>query len=224
LRFDPSGALFSAQSVGAALWPAPPSGEHSVDLKGIAPAPSGGVLVLAEVADPVDDSLALLRLDAAGDLVWILRLGANSGQADASLAADGSGNALVAAQGNGESSFDVGCGTVSPGGTSLVYVGADGTPRWSRSWDAGDSLGFAGFDAAGDALLFGRYYESVDLGGGPLPAPAGPIQRAVVLKLSPSGVHMASRTFGDGTDDPAVDIIAGAVTPDGALCFVGAYS
>jgi hypothetical protein len=113
-----------------------------------------------------------------------------------------------------------GCGGASgtgasPDGGAGSANGADagrptGDTRWAKRFgrtNDGAPMS-AATDAAGAALVMGRYYGPVDFGGGPIDTPAENYQ-LFVAKYDAAGAHAWSRGFGDFTAE-----IAGGVAAD----------
>ena len=221
LRFDAGGSVLSARSLGAMLWPTPQPGYHYVELGDVARAPDGGVLALANLTtENAGSRFTLLRLDASGNLLWKRALPPGNQDAHPRVFTDAQGNALIMLRSGGYGPSDIGCGVF---GLGLEYVSADGTPRWWRSYDS-VKLGGVGFDASGSILVAGTHAAAVDLGGGALPWPEGSVQRMFLLKLSPTGAHLASRSFGDGPNKASAQALFSAVTPSGDVLVAGVYS
>lgn len=222
LRFDAGGAVVAARSLGAMLWPTPGPGFQYVQMGDIAPTPDGGVLALVDITTEAgEDALALLRLDPSGNLLWRRSLPSGNHDTHPRIYADSQGNALITLRQASYGPTDIGCGPAF--NAAMEYVSADGTPRWWRNVD-GASLGGAGFDASGNVIVAGTYVAALDLGGGALPWVEGKGERMFLLKLSPTGAHLASRSFGDGPDGSSAQALFSAVTPAGDVLVAGVYS
>lgn len=93
----------------------------------------------------------------------------------------------------------------------LVFDPADATVvihHWSK--DFGDSAsqdpGGVAVDAAGNVYITGYFWGTMDFGGGPLTSAGA--SDIYVAKFSPSGVHLWSKSFGDGTDQQGYAVAA----------------
>jgi len=154
---------------------------------------------------------------------WALGFGDELTQATRSVAFDAQGD--VYALGDFE-------GVVGYGGEPLVATegkadivlskhDGHGNPLWSLR--AGDSSNQYGakliVDGAGDLILLGRTYGSIDFGGGPRTAAgAGDL---LVVKLDGEGGHVWSRIFGSKDPDRAERVVVDA---DGDVFVTGTFT
>lgn len=131
----------------------------------------GGVLTSAGLTD-----VYLARLDTAGNHVWSVRFGSTGADVGSGLAVDGSRDVVLT--GSFQGSVDFGGGTLTASGGNDVFVARrSATGVHVSSVRAGDGVGQEGlaaaFDAAGNALLGGRFQGTVYFGGGVLASSGG---------------------------------------------------
>jgi len=134
------------------------------------------------------------------------------------VAVDKNGNILLTGMMVGP--VDFGGGPLTYAGCSDIFVakfsGVDGSHLWSKAFGGGGGpdygLGIA-VDASGDVLVTGRFWGTVDFGGGPLPSGGGGTGIFVfVAKLSGAdGSHLWSKALGASNWDfsPGVAVDAG---------------
>jgi hypothetical protein len=161
----------------------------------------GGLEMCAGAGD-----IFIVELDPSGGYRWSKSFGDASNQTGESVATDGSGNIFFTGDLSGSTNFGGGL-LSSAGGVDIVVakLGPDGTHLWSKRFgDAGDQYGASvTADLQGNVLLAGRNEGSVNFGGGVLtnPTSGAPGGGAIfVAKLDPSGKHLWSKQFGDGSD------------------------
>jgi hypothetical protein len=140
----------------------------------------------------------LAKFDTAGNHVWSKRFGDAGDQTGTSLAVDGAGNVLLTGSFSG--SVDFGGGPLtSAGGRDIFLAKFDtaGSHLWSKRFgDASDQHGYSvAVDGAGNALLTGYFYGSVDFGGGALLSAV--FSDIFLAKFDPAGNHLWSKRFGD---------------------------
>lgn len=132
------------------------------------------------------------------------------------LVVDGAGNAIVAGYFSG--TIDLGGGElVAPMQRETIYLAKfdpNGAHVWSRQFGegSGQRTQDLAVDAGGNLYLTGHTWGPVDFGGGPL-AVAG-VTDVFVVKLTPDGEHVWSRSFGAPNVDSGKAI---AVDPTGAV-------
>ncbi|KYF90251.1 nucleotide-binding protein, partial [Sorangium cellulosum] len=190
---------------------------------------TGEVLPAFDACDTPEDEDCDGRAPACEE-VWSRAFGDANGQYARAVAVDADRNVFVAGQMEG---------TVDFGGGPLTATGADayvakfdrfGTHLWSKRF-AGDGNQFAmalAVDPAGDVVVAGRAFGSVDLGGGVLVSHGG--DDVFIVKLDAGGEHVWSRMIGgSGADrcdrvavDPAGNVLVaggfhGTVDVDGAV-------
>lgn len=163
---------------------------------------------------------------ACGDPEWV----ALFGQSPATewirdVAVDAQGNVLIAGFFSGIANFGAGnLNGVDNYDAFVAKFAPGGTLLWGKVFAAsGDhaALGVAA-DPSGNVLLTGYSTDSLDFGGGDI----GADNDAFLVKLSPEGEHLWSRSLGCS----ACAVVLGSVYPtaltsdaDGAIYVVGSY-
>lgn len=177
---------------------------------------SGNVLVTGVFSGTLDFGLGPLVSAGGGDLfvakldpngvpIWSVSFGDGLYQAGSSIAADTADNVLVTGVLEGTMSLGFGQTLTSGGARDLFVLKLDpnGAPIWGKSFgDIDDQSGTAvAADRSGNVLVTGYIRGSMDLGIGPPLMSAGDSDSdMVVLKLSPSGVPIWGRRFGEPSD------------------------
>jgi len=188
---------------------------------------------------PTGTSVLVAKYSAAGTHLWSLcTQGLSGGATGYAVAVDRTGNVVVTGQFGGTrdfgggpltslGGFDIFVAKYSPTGTHL-WSEAFGSPSTSDGFSPEAGLGVA-VDATGDVVVTGRFYQSVDFGGGPLTSAGDP--DIFLVKLSADGYHLWSKRFGDvGNAEVgravAVDTRANCDTSGGSNCVVvtGAFN
>ncbi len=164
----------------------------------------GGGLLSAGFSD-----IFLAEFDPAGNHLWSKRFGDADIQTGLSVAADGSGNALLTGWFDG--SVDFGGTPMSASGAADIFLakfGPAGNHLWSKHFGGASELKVASLavDGAGNALLTGELSSSVDFGGGPLTS-AG-LSDIFLAKFDPAGSHLWSERFGDAASQSGYSIAA----------------
>jgi hypothetical protein len=155
----------------------------------------------------------IARYDAAGTLLWGRSFGGASAFVTVKAAGvDGAGNLIVAGTYTGDIDFGGGAGLTYQAFTTNMFVvkfDTNGDHLWSRRLTGGlvEITGVTG-DAAGYTVVAGYHGSAFDFGGGALDA--GPYD-VFVVRYSPTGSHVWSRSFGDpGTYQYAFDVATDA--------------
>jgi hypothetical protein len=127
----------------------------------------------ASNADGQGGNVFVAKLDPAGNLVYVTRVGTAPVHGITGLAVDAQGNAVVSGKGLG-----------------TVKLDAAGHPLWNRGFE-----GNLAIDSKGNVLMTGGFSGTVDFGGGSLVSAGG--EDIFVTKLDPAGNHIFSKRFGD---------------------------
>ncbi|UCD19073.1 MAG: nucleotide-binding protein, partial [candidate division WOR-3 bacterium] len=171
--------------------------------------PSGNTVITGTFWDTVDfgggallyggrTDIFVAKFGSGGAHLWSKSFGDGELQEVAYVAVDASGNVIVTGRFYG--SMDFGGGELTSVGSTDIFVAKfspDGTHQWSKRFgDTGPQLGcFAATDASGNILIAGRFAGTVDFGGGPFSS--GGNEDIFVAKLTPDGMHLWSKRFGD---------------------------
>jgi hypothetical protein len=123
------------------------------------------------IANEIYDDAFVLKLSAAGSHIWSKELGGSAYDFGNAIAVDSSGNVVVT--GSFMWTADFGGGPVSSAGGQDVfaakYSGSDGGHIWSKTIGAAigsdEGLG-ATVDPAGNTLVVGRFFTTVNFGDG----------------------------------------------------------
>lgn len=185
LKLDPAGNTLWSRSFGDI---------SPQEATGVAVGPGGDVLVAGWVNGTIDlgggplqapSGAFVAKFDATGAHVWSKLLDdANLMPGD--VAVDGAGDVLFAGQ--SLATVDIGTGPVPLAGFSSAFVAKldpSGAALWARSFGAPGGHAWAGSiaaDSAGNIVLAGEFFGSIEVDGTPLPAPAAG-GSAFVVKL-----------------------------------------
>jgi hypothetical protein len=151
----------------------------------------GGPLASAGSTD-----IFLAKYNSAGVHQWSKRFGSTSSDVGYNVAADGSGNIVMAGRFVGTVDFGGGS-LVSAGSTDIVLAkyNSAGTHQWSKRF--GGASSDEGLDvalsASGSVFVTGFCSFNVDFGGGPHTAS---IEDIFLAKYNSSGIHQWSQIFG----------------------------
>ena len=154
-----------------------------------------GVLTCAGLSD-----VFVAEFGPGGDCIWSKRFGDVGDQAGYAVAADASGNAIVAGYFNG--TIDFGGGALTSAGDKDIFVAKfepDGDHiRSERFGDASSQIALAvAVDVSGNVIVAGFFQGSVDFGGGALTSAGG--EDIFVAKFGSDGAHVWSKRFGDAS-------------------------
>lgn len=210
---DPlTGSHLSSEGLGAA---------QSQSATALTMYPDGGLLLAVAFQGTLDlggvaltstgsHDVALIRRDAAGNVVWARSFGSPGVDSAGALAADGAGSTVLSALVSGP--VDLGTGVLTPVGPLAAVIARldpSGDTVWARLVTGTAEVFPAGvaFDPSGDVVVGGSFKGTLELGDAPLVA-SGEAD-SFVAKLSAAGeplwVHPVA---GPGTDyvfDLAVD-------------------
>jgi hypothetical protein len=160
---------------------------------------------------------------ADGALRWAVRF-ASSDSAGWDVAVDAAGDAV--ATGTFLNAVQFGAGAyVSTAGYTDVYLvklsGASGAHLWSKALGGrrDDTVSRVAVSPSGNIVVTGRFYDTVNFGGGALTSTAG-TPDVFVVQYSALGAHQWSRRIG-GTSD---DTVTGVVTSGDGVAVVGAFT
>lgn len=189
---------------------------------GVATDVSGNVIITGSLYGTADfgggpltsagqNDVYVAKFDVNGHHLWSRQFGDADPQLGRSVAVDGSGNIIVA--GSMQGSVDFGGGPLTSAGGYDIFVAkfdADGNHLWSQRFgDGSQEEGYSvAVDASGNVVVTGWFGGSVDFGGGMLTG-AG-LDDAFVAKFGPSGDHIWSHGFGDGTTQRGFDVATDA--------------
>jgi hypothetical protein len=167
----------------------------------------GGPLVTAGQSDDI----FVAKFDASGQHLWSKRFGDTELQGAQSVAVDSAGNVLVT--GHFWGAVDFGGGPLVSAGyidIFLVKFDASGKHLWSKRFgDASQQIQCSvAVDSAGNVLMTGSFYSTVDFGGGPLVSSGGPNYTIFAAKLDASGQHLWSKRFGEAGSNGSAGPIA----------------
>jgi len=202
---------------------------------------TGAIVVVGSFAGQLDfggansltsaggDDLFVARFDSSGVLSWALRFGDADEQSATGVAIDPSGNVLVT--GTMAGTVDFGGGPLTASGLSDLFVlKLDSSGSYLQGANFGDVSaqegGAIASDPAGNVLLTGAVFGSIDFGGGAL---VGAGTDIFIAKLDPSLAHSFSASYGDAERQVGVDIASDAagamfvaVELEGTVTFGGA--
>lgn len=149
-----------------------------------------------------NEDIFVMRLDAAGDLVWLKQFGARWRDFGQRLALDRRGDLVLLTVFTGEVSF--GGEILKPEGNqdvAVVKLNSNGEHIWSRRFGSHFNelgLGLA-VDLAGNIAISGSFDNEITFGGDKL---VGKGESDVfVARFDPEGKHLWSRAFGSVRED-----------------------
>jgi hypothetical protein len=160
--------------------------------------------------------------DDGGQCIWSRRL---PGDVDLMDVAVGPDDAIVLA-GQFADTTDLGTGPLVSAGYKDGFV-AKLSPSGETAWALGfgdawsDEVAGVDVDETGAILLGGSFFDTLDLGAGPLDNP-WPGAAAFLVELSPDGGYLHGQVIG-GSDESGVQIIAVAAGPGVRRTAVGSY-
>ena len=159
----------------------------------------GGALVSSSSTDTF-----VVKFAADGTHVWSRNFPSLSGDSGKAIAVDPAGNVIVAGFLSGW--VDFGGGVLRSAGSADIYVAkfsSAGAHIWSKIFgDLNPQFPKSiATDTHGNVLVTGYFQGTVDFGGGPLTSAMNPVSGlsndAFLVKLSPDGAHLWSKSFGD---------------------------
>ncbi len=164
---------------------------------------AGNVIVTGAYAGNVDfgggalgppGGSILVKLDPDGEHEWSKPVGGGR------MAIDAAGNVVVAGGFSVPTDFGGGVLTPDPSGDIFVVkLDTNGSHIWSKAFGGtgGDYVNAISIDLAGNVLLTGKFYETLDFGGAPLEH-VGVGANIFMAKLDGSGSHVFSLRTGSG--------------------------
>jgi len=171
-----------------------------------------------------DNDIFVIKLDAAGELLWSRTFGGTGDDRCHALAVDREGKVTLAGY-FVSPSIDLGGGVLvnqGRGGDAFVLaLDADGSHRWSRrfgveDWDRAEDLAV---DGDGNLFFTGSSYSAgIDFGGGSHDSPDPVYADIFLVKLDAEGGHLWSRVYA-GTDNDFAHALA--LDRDGNIFITG---
>jgi hypothetical protein len=197
---------------GAHLW-SKRFGASSIYANAVAVDSFGNVIVTGSFAGVVNfgggsltssygsTDIFVAKFSPSGTHLWSKRAGDGSEDAGYGVAVDYAGNVIVTGYFRGFVDFGGGNLQSNYNNTFVAKYSPEGAHLWSkRFWSTGDDLGYSvAVDSSGNIIVTGKFWGSIDFGGGPLTS-AGNYD-IFVAKFSPSGTHLWSDRFGGAYDD-----------------------
>jgi hypothetical protein len=218
------GFLARYHSDGTYVWAKRLGGSSEDQVNGVAADGSGNVIAVGYFYEGVDfgggtltsaglSDIFVVKYSATGAHLWSKRFGSSTGDDRAlAVAVDSASNVVVVGYFYGSVDFGGGALTSTTQGAPDIFVAkysASGSHIWSKRI-GGTSSEFpqsVAVDGSGNVLLAGRFYGTVDFGGGSLSS-AG-LGDIFVAKYSGSaGAHQWSKRLGAGGDDVAYGVAA----------------
>ncbi|UQA55125.1 hypothetical protein [Polyangium aurulentum] len=152
------------------------------------------------------EDVFIAKLTPSGEVMWAKSFGDANNQFAQGIAADASGNVIVAGIFIGNINFGGGTltsNTIFFQDVFLAKFGPDGTHIFSNRFGGTNSenVNALAVDAGGNAILAGDFQLSVDFGGGTLTS-EGPSD-AYVAKYGPNGAFLWAKQFGDAAEQKA---------------------
>lgn len=161
----------------------------------------------------------VLKLDTAGNFLWVATAGSSTGHEWAfALDVDGGGNAYVTGMLGGAVDFDPGGGmhVLTATGIRSAFawkLGPNGSLGWARQVDgAGMAMGRGiAVDTGGHAYVCGRYSGTMDFdpGAGVFPLTAAGNDDGFLLKLDAGGNLLWAQGYGSDSSDVVENVCLG---------------
>ncbi len=161
----------------------------------------------------------VLKLDSAGNFLWVATAGAPAGDEWAfALEVDVAGNSVATGIVNGPTDFDPGLGatTLTPSGLQSAFVwklNANGSLGWIRQIDGSGSAMGRGIDldSMGNVYACGHFEGIMDLDPGTAMASAtsAGLQDGYLLKLDPFGDLLWAQVYGGDSSDRVENVVVG---------------
>ncbi|MBK9453788.1 MAG: T9SS type A sorting domain-containing protein [Bacteroidetes bacterium] len=161
----------------------------------------------------------VLKLDTAGNFLWVATAGAPAGDEWAfALEVDAAGNAVATGILNGPTDFDPGPGTavLTPSGLQSAFVwklNANGSLGWIRQIDGSGSAAGRGIDldAAGNVWACGFFEGTMDFdpGSAVLQQTSAGLQDGYLVKLDAGGNLLWAQYYGGNSSDRVENVEVG---------------
>lgn len=170
------------------------------------------------------NDIFLVKTSPQGDLIWAKSVGGAGDEVPSEIAIDPSGNIYMTGTFLGTADFnpDAGVANLTSAGMDDVFIlklDANGQLIWAKSIggtqnDEGNAIAIDDFD--GTVFVFGSFRTTIDLDPGAATQNATSIGSSDIfmLKLSPFGEYITSKTVGSISADRGRDIVVDAATGD----------
>jgi len=163
---------------------------------------NGNVLVTGSYRGTVDfgggplmsaggQEIFLAKYDVRGNHIWSLRRGTSLSDGFKSIAVDDAGSLFLSGW------FDTGDGPEETDCILLAKYDSEGNEVWSQYFSAlGENFGNSvALDGAGNVIMTGMFFDTIDFGGGVLTSAGG--RDLFLAKFNPAGSHIWSHSYGD---------------------------
>lgn len=156
------------------------------------------------------DDIFVLKLNSTGDFVWARNLGGTGTDYGRTVAVDASSNVYVGGYFSSTGDFDPGVGTAnltSAGGNDafVAKLNSSGNYLWAKGIGStgNDFILSLDLDASSNAIITGRYYNTVDFdpGAGTFNLTSAGDGEIFLLRLDASGNFGWAKTMGGATLD-----------------------
>jgi hypothetical protein len=155
----------------------------------------------------------LAKYSAVGGYLWSKRFGGTSNEVPKGIAVDSAGNIVITGFFAGSVNFGGATLTGTSASGFLAKYSSAGTHLWSRRLTTTSSLdeGMAvGVDGAGNVIVAGGFYSTVNFGGGSLTSAGA--EDIALLKYSSAGGFLWSKRVGGAGDDLAMSLAVDKTT------------
>jgi hypothetical protein len=160
------------------------------------------------------NDIFVAKINPAGKLIWAQRYGLEGEQIVYDVAADREGNIVLVGSYDGKVTFGGDPLTATAGRDLFIAkLNPSGAHLWSRSvGGGGDQLATSiKIDAGNNLFMAGHFTGDMDfgIGGSQLSSMVATTNDIFIAKLKPSGEHVWSYRYGDGSDQVASTIALG---------------
>lgn len=172
-----------------------------------------------------NDDVFILKLDASGNFVWAVRMGASSSDRCQSLALDASGNVYATGYFSGITDFDPGAGTFTLGTTGALTAfiwKLDASGNFVMAKNVGGAGESIAVDATGNIYTTGYFSGTADFdpGAGSFSLTSAGGQDNFISKLDASGNFVWAKGFGGTSTESSYGI---AVDASGNVYTAGGF-